>query len=676
MRQSLLKLRQRWRRPPWPDLLLLAVLAMLLRLPGLNALPPGLNFDEAGNGVAALGVLGGDVRLWWTIGGGKEPLFVYALLPWLGLFGPQPVAIRLTTALSGVAAVLMTYLAVYRLYLNVNLDMARFVARIAGVGMALAFWPLAFSRLGFRAMPMLILLALVAFWLARAETSTRRADFVLAGFFLGVLPYSYLAGRLAPLWVLLFWLLLALKRRSLRAAWTERARLVLAAGLTAAPLLLYFLWYPAQFAARAGTVSIFNPQVNGGDFRGTLSHTLQLTLGTFVGLGGDPNLIANLPGRPALDPGLGALFVLGVLAVVWRRHLGDQLLVAWWLVMLLPAVLAPEGAPHHLRLLGTAPPTFALVGRGLWLVFAASVRWPVSAVLSPGRLSLLVLLTVGVYLGWQTGRDYFLRWPQLDHHLSYDLYALELADHLQTHAKADHAFVLPMDLRAVPEARHYTLDYLLAGETRFRYLIIDEPNLAASLTNAAAGAQNLSVVRWTQDKHQAADEKALLDYLLSRGGAKLIDRQAERVYTLQRYTLPAASTGFAFPPLQTPIDITLDERLQVRRTTVEVHPAAVGVGVVFAPIAPMDVDYKASLRLTAPDGSTVAQQDRTLRHNWHQPTSLWPREEVNEYYLLSLPPALSPGTYDVALVVYDPDSLAPLTSGGNGVIELGQVSLP
>ncbi|GAB4443846.1 MAG: hypothetical protein Kow0031_26180 [Anaerolineae bacterium] len=45
-------------------LLLILLLAALLRFHQLPSLPPGLNFDEAGNGAAALDVLAGEPRLW------------------------------------------------------------------------------------------------------------------------------------------------------------------------------------------------------------------------------------------------------------------------------------------------------------------------------------------------------------------------------------------------------------------------------------------------------------------------------------------------------------------------------------------------------------------------------------------------------------------------------------
>jgi len=184
------------------------------------------------------------------------------------------------------------------------------------------------------------------------------------------------------------------------------------------------------------------------------------------------------------------------------------------------------------------------------------------------------------------------------------------------------------------------------------------------------------VVRWTQDKHREADAKELVTFLLAAAGARLTGAEAFPVYTIETWTLPSAQTRFALPPIASPLDVTLDGVLQVRRswTAAQATPdGAVAVAVTFAPIAPIDTDLKASLRLVSADGAVLAQTDRTLLHNWHQPTSLWPREEVNEYYLLTLPADAPPGDYAVRLVVYRPDTLAPLTGNGLAEIPLGVV---
>jgi hypothetical protein len=89
----------------------------------------------------------------------------------------------------------------------------------------------------------------------------------------------------------------------------------------------------------------------------------------------------------------------------------------------------------------------------------------------------------------------------------------------------------------------------------------------------------------------------------------------------------------------------------------------------------MDTDYKISLRLVSPNGEQIAQKDRVLLHNYHQGTSLWPAETVNEYYLLPVSPETPPGEYVVTAVIYHPDTQAALIADGLAEIPLGSVQV-
>jgi hypothetical protein len=480
--------------------------------------------------------------------------------------------------------------------------------------------------------------------------------------------------------------------------------------LVFSPLAVFFALHPEAFVERAGTVSIFNPTWNQGDVAGALLRATLTTLGTFAGLTGDPNPIANLPGRPMLDWLLIPFFWLGVAVSVWGvvRHAVNRpsaaadskgfekpsgswsgisdassaatlaraylFLLCVWAVMLLPGILAPEGAPHHLRIIGAAPATYLFVALGLAQI--SHIKYQIADVKSQisnlqsliSALPLLLLLVVGVV----TARDYFVRWARLPElAMAYDVYAVELAGQMAADPDPTVAYVIPMDQRAGNEARHYTLDFLYRGSTPYYYLPVDEPKVAAQLTQAAAGRTTLRVVRWLQDKHVAADEREVVTFLLATT-ARLVSEKTYPVYRVETWTLPSAQTTFALPAIQTPVDATLGGVLRLEAADVSVRGATVAVAVRWAPLAAMDVDYKASLRLVAADGKVVVQKDRILLHNWHQGTHLWPPETVNEYYLLAPAP---PGEYQVQVVVYHPETLAPLPAGDRAEVVLGAVQV-
>lgn len=669
-------------------IIIVLLLAAFFRFYQLPALPPGLNFDEAGNGVAAQQLLSGDLHLWWRIGGGKEPLWPYLIALSTALLGNVPLALRLPAAFAGVltvAAVVPLARALFH-----RRPGSEMVALLAALALAVSEWHLHFSRLGFRAvlLPLLSALAFTFFWRGysgrprlRITGNLRVANSLAAAFLLALGVYAYLAGRMLPA-VLLLFVLLDVARRGLarRRPLLGRGQLNFLAQLAAflllllLPLVIYFAVYPADFLARAGTVSIFNPQWNHGDLPGTALRTLALDAGTFLAQSGDANPLVNLPGQPAL-PLLAALFfALGLLVALFRAARPPHLfLPVWWAVMLLPAVLAPEGAPHHLRLIGALVPAIILLALGLTAATRALAR-----VLRRPALAALLPAAVFLWLAGQTYANYFVRWPAAaDFTLPFDLYAVQLAGQIaQTPATA--RVILPMDNRAAAEARHYTVDYLLGGPNAANYatLPVDERTLAPALTQAAAGKTELRVVRWTADKHLEADARELLTFLLATSGAVLTERQTFPVFDVEMYKLQTENTHFSLPTPDQPVGTDFDHRLLLKSKSVPAVATAgesLPVVLTFAPAGPADADYKVSLRLVAPDGARVAQKDRVLLHNFHQGTSLWPPEPVNEYYLLPVPPDTPPGDYTVTLVLYHPETQAPLISAGQPEIPLGGV---
>lgn len=733
-------------------ILVILLVAAFLRLYRLPALPPGLNFDEAGNGVAALDILAGRPQLWWQIGGGKEPLWPYIIALSTVVLGPTPLALRLPATLIGILTIAVVYpllLALFRKrqpYLTAILTM---------LGLTLSEWHLHFSRLGFRAIltPLLATCAFYFLWLGLTRTE-RRWPVLLAAFFTALAIYGYLAARLLPFVIVLFMILQGLQYL-LRAGPVSTGQLArtglyyfLYLTLLLLPLGLYFAYHPAHLLARSATVSIFNPDWHRGDLIGAAWQTVVLTLATFLGLDGDANPLVNLPREPALPLFLTPFFILGLVVSVyellrplnWAGRFGPArpraanpapplsphlFLLCWWSVMLLPAILAPEGAPHHLRLIGTLAPTYAFVAIGMTTVINKAVglldreraqghRRHRNPRLIQVMAYLVPLVCYGL-LAVQSYLNYFSRRPdRVDFTLPFDLYAVRLAQDI-AQAPPHVAYILPMDIRAGSEARHYTLDYLLAfpepalwpsdptaspsspAPMPYVYIPVDEHNAETLLNQAVRGKETLRVVRWTEDKHHEADAKEIVTFLLETT-AQLVGHESFPVYDLETYTLASpkgvacdAETQenkmggdcnpppiFELPAINQPLGITFGGLLRLEAAFVPPTASPGGwlpVALTLAPLGPMDTDYKASLRLIGPAGERLVQKDRVLQHNFHQGTSLWPPETVNEYYLLPVPPEAPPGDYTVVVVIYHPETLAPLVADGLVEAPVGRVRL-
>ena len=348
-------------------------LAAALRLYRLDVLPPGFNVDEAYNMLDALDILKGKWPVFLPANAGREVLYSYlqaALVAWLG---PQVFALRVTSALIGIATVGTTYLLVRGLPLH----RARAVALLTALLLALSFYHLCFSRHGIRAilLPLVECLAFTAYWRGLSKGSHRLGWFALAGFWLGVALYTHPAGRVMPLIPIAFTTILIARDKGRAGQYlTGLAVLLAVAALVFAPLGYYFWTHPWTFTGHMAEVTVVDLGAP-AETLGALAHNAVRVLGMF-NWHGEEAWGRNLSGRPVFDPLMGLFFVAGLLLLVVRElrpaSSGAGAFVLLWLaVMLLPTLLTGK-APDFSRAIGILPAVYvpaavALVAAGEWV---------------------------------------------------------------------------------------------------------------------------------------------------------------------------------------------------------------------------------------------------------------------------------------------------------------------
>lgn len=191
----------------------IATLLLARNLVDLSGSPPGLYVDEASIGynawaIAHFGVDEHGVRLplyFEAFGEFKNPVYVYALVPFVRFLPLTPAVERLPAALFGAAAVAFLTLAAWRLTRSRPITL--FTLALAG----LTPWLAQESRVGFEVISMVSLLS-GALWCLSGEPITARR-FGLAGVFLALAVYGYSTGRLE---VALFVVAFALTQWSMR----------------------------------------------------------------------------------------------------------------------------------------------------------------------------------------------------------------------------------------------------------------------------------------------------------------------------------------------------------------------------------------------------------------------------------------------------------------------------
>ncbi|MDO8671462.1 MAG: glycosyltransferase family 39 protein [Dehalococcoidia bacterium] len=430
--------------------------AVFLRTYRLDTLPPGLFYDEASNGLDVLDILNGKLSIFFERNYGREPLFIYFQAFSAYLLGPNPFALRLTSAVVGVVTIVAIYVAAKRWF-------GYRVGLISMTLMTVSFWHVDLSRIGFRAITAPLFLILSLLTLEQALQSRRRRYFLLSGVILGILHYTYISARLSvPLILAILLVQFALDRQILRGQVPSLALFFAAAFITVLPLGAYFWSHPSVFLERVELVSLAGNLPATAVKVPTFEENLLANAGMFF-LAGDSNWRHNLSGRPVFDPVLGALFLVGIgwaLLNVHRKrgpnrledqtepslggrrvtHLLPIWLILWLIVMMIPGIMSLE-SPNYLRLVGTAPAVFILAALGVVGVWEAiSQRFGRSARIAVG-------LSISILIAWEghaTFDAYFDNWAkQSQVYWSFDTNLAEAAQFLNKldRGKTEHSLV-------------------------------------------------------------------------------------------------------------------------------------------------------------------------------------------------------------------------------------------
>lgn len=388
-----------WNRKRW---LMVATLTLLLsaffRLWLLIDVPPGLAQDEVLDAGMPAYILAGNHAFFFRQGYGHEPLYHYWGIPFYLALGENVLAARLPAVTLGLLLVALTLRWARR-------EFGSGTAVLAGLGLAISWWPIVFSRVGIRPILEPVLLVMFAwFWPKRP---------VVAGLFLGLSLYSYTGARVVFAIPALLAVTFYLMQKGKEAKWRKEVRgALIVLGVSLVVALPLFLTLRADPTLQQRVDQLAGPleALQAGD-TGPILESVANTLGVFS-FTGDPRWTYTLPGRPLFDWGTAVFFYVGLLVALWRwRQPKFALVLIWLAVTLVPSAVTPQ-SPSTVRLVGALPVVYLLVGLGGTAVYSYLVRGKSVQAVRPLVTAVLVaLLAINVY---RTVDDGFVRWPQAE----------------------------------------------------------------------------------------------------------------------------------------------------------------------------------------------------------------------------------------------------------------------
>jgi len=656
-------------------MMLLLLLAFGMRLYRLDDLPPGLFHDEAYNTLDAQALAEGlphprfydswevyarTIHTDWPPVATRFPVFLEgnygreALFHYLGAFvvalvGPTVWALRLLAAWMGVLAVLATYLVARELFGDEPERAGRLAILAAAVTVGI-YSLLGFSRLGLRIITLVALAGLtVALWW-RAGRTGRWRWWALAGLMLGLTQYTYIPSRLLPLIVAfptLAWIVRRPRKRTAKPPRLVRGALLalLVASVVAAPLVAFFIRYPAYLTLRAKVIAADAPE-----------HGLAMMIANVgrVLLGlvwrGDPNPILNLPGRPSLDVVQSIFFVVGVIVCLRRaRRFVYPFLLFWAAVMHVPSILSGV-APTFGRSIGGALPVAIIVAIGMEAAWTSSVaRWPRRR--SWATVAVLIALVFSIGL---TARDYFIVWaewpglPQIFHEemATVGRYIGQLPDEAVVYMTPTQKYYATLLIAMGPGERDRPRDFygpaglLPAGEPGREavYLILEGDETTADLLE-----ETFPDGQW--DVRNAVFSAWRVPPTANR----VRPRHTTHADFADRIRL----IGFDLPSTQVCPGDVLSVRL------------------VWQALAAMDKRYTAFVHLLGPENPTSgtplwAQDDHEPGHATYSTDRWFAGEVLMDTFHLQIPADAPPGEYTLSTGFYDRETFARLPRSDEG----------
>ena len=430
-------------------------LAIILRVVLLNEVPNGFYSDEASIGYNSYSILqtgrdehGELLPLYFkAFGEYKNPIYIYAAIPLIKIFGLNEFAVRLTSALFGTLTVLFTYFLAKELF-------SKRVGLWAALFLAISPWHLQFSRIAFEAISLPCLFTIGCYFLLKGMEKGKYLFY--SAIPLALTFYTYAPAKVfVPLFLAGIF---ALNYRSLIKFKRELLLSIALAFFILIPLLIFTVHGQGQ--SRFNIVSVFTKHSlnltrdnilndkywSTSLFKSLSDHKFFLILYSFfrnyflhmspnfLFFKGDMNTRHSIGAMGQLFQFEGILLITGIIFLVMRARKRRMILLWWFLIFPVASSLTYESVPHAIRSICGLPVFQIIAALGLVSSFnygryigINKPRYKIGIKYLAALFSIL-FLTFAIY----NIRYYFVRYYKVYPKVSYGAWNYGMKEVIQT----------------------------------------------------------------------------------------------------------------------------------------------------------------------------------------------------------------------------------------------------
>ena len=558
--------------------------------------------------------------------------------------------------------------------------------------LVVALGHIALNRSLYRAVPLVVFVALAAGFSSRALRRRGHRDYVYAGICLALGCYTYTAGLFVPLAYLPLVVQLALFRRRGWRCWLPGlAATALALFVLTLPISYLLLTNPEAILSRASDVLVAGQP----DWLARIDKMEEYFLSA-----GDINPQYNVAGAALAPSAFLPFFLAGIAALLLQpRRPASTFILSLLVVCTLPALLTSITNGLRIHLVFALMPL--VIGASVILPFRLFARYSrLTGPLSLACLAGIAILSVHaaiesrrVYADyWTTANTKWQKWRIHDLELSHSewFFRTDKAFLAEWIKARDRPLLLPFS-----ELNHPTLRALLMR---------DFPNVESMGNDFELPAGTQIVAPWSLETKDFVDQSPRLALLHDKtitvlppliGDDKHLafSNLANAIELTQpESNFPAVARIQSLPPGWAPKHVTFAGDKPLARFNGELElrrydgpptigpPGAYDFALAWSIARPVSHEYGAFLQLLSPDWTAIAGEDKHI-WRWLYPTVVWQPGEIHtQLFTLDIDKQLPPGAYRLAAGAWytnGPDLPAESFVGQatNGIATIGWVKV-
>lgn len=336
-------------------LLLLTFIGAFIIFFKFNLIPKNITFDEVEFAKLALSLDNKSYVPYSTMATGHSTLYFYILLMSFKIFGVNNFALRFPSAFFGVLGVAMFYLLMGQVFKKNQL-----VVILTALVFATSRWYFNFARFSFEATFLLFLELASLYFLLRSKKPG--ISWILSGLFAGLAYNSYTPGRF--FFMIPLFHIISIYFNKKKEIVKMLLYFVIPFVIAITPLTAYLMTKPDN---RVDNLFFWkNHEMTIGEkAAGTLQNIYTVSL-MFV-YQGDMSGKHNYPGKPALNPIVGLLFIAGLIMALRKiKDLNNQTFLIYLFISVLPSfMIYPWENPNMLRTFTAIPAVVYFAGVAL-----------------------------------------------------------------------------------------------------------------------------------------------------------------------------------------------------------------------------------------------------------------------------------------------------------------------